>query len=352
MVNNVVNATYVETYDLRTVTGRMAILGIHTPTAVALKKMYRGFFEQYRKVKIHSCDLIGVCASSQSLSPAEVGLTAGLTDPRDVLNPILFKACTGENLDLLLDRIYSTPAAGENFGSIHREDITDADELSMYYQYLADDSFRKFHPQGGIHVSDLKPFVHRVATTQPFKWEIAEASLLSSPRIGDSSAALNSVNAQNPVIGFGGSDGSAGATPSVFISNGLEPMPWIETTYESNTTTANDDTGASTTVLATNLASSIPRIYCGVVILPPAILQPLYFRFQVRWHLSFKDFRPAYEIGPIVETPMEVQMGGTLTSTGPLYYNLYNVSSKLDNAYGSFDVNGSESVDVVNEVAH
>lgn len=351
MVNNVVNATYVETYDLRTVTGRMAILGIHTPTAVALKKMYRGFFEQYKKVKIHGCDLIGVCASSQALSPAEVGLTAGLTDPRDVLNPILFKACTGENLDLLLDRIYSNPSAGENFGSIHREDITDTDELGMYYQYLSDDSFRKFHPQGGIHVSDLKPFVHRVATTQPFKWSVGDGST-PQPKIGSAIDSNNYADASNPSSGFGGSDGTAGAFPSVFVSNGLEPMPWIETTYEGNTTTANDDTGQSTTVLATNLASSIPRIYCGVVILPPAILQPLYFRFQVRWHLSFKDFRPAYEIGPIVETPMEVQMGGTLTSTGPLYYNLYNVSSKLDNSYGSFDVNGSESVDVVNEVAH
>lgn len=349
MVNNVVNATYVETYDLRTVVGRMAILGIHTPTATTLKKMYRGFFEQYKKVKIHSCDIIGVCASSQSLSPAEVGLTAGLTDPRDVLNPILFKACTGENLDLLLDRIYSTPSAGENFGSIHREDITNTDELAMYYNYLADDSFRKFHPQGGIHVSDLKPFVHRVATTQPFKWQNAVDNV---PRIGNYNSADNTPASGRTGTGFGASDGTAGATPSVFISNGLEPMPWIETTFEANNETANDDTGASTTVLATNLASSIPRIYCGVVILPPAILQPLYFRFQVRWHLSFKDFRPAYEIGPIVETPMEVQMGGTLTSTGPLYYNLYNVSSKLDASYGSFDANGTESVDVVNEVAH
>lgn len=345
MVNNVVNATYVETYDLRTVVGRMAILGIHTPTATSLKKMYRGFFEQYKRVKVHGCDIIGVCASSQSLTPAEVGLTAGLTDPRDVLNPILFKACTGENLDLLLDRIYSNPSAGENFGSVHREDITDADELGMYYQYLSDDSFRKFHPQGGIHVSDLKPFVHRVATTQSFKWSVGADG---RPSISQS----NGPDGYGGVQGFAGSDGTNAGTSSVFISNGLEPMPWIETTFEGNTSTANDDTGTSATVLATNLASSIPRIYCGVVILPPAVLQPLYFRFQVRWHISFKDFRPAYEIGPIVETPMEVSMGGTLSSTGPLYYNLYNVSSKLDASYGSFDANGTESVDVVNEVAH
>lgn len=348
MVNNVVNATYVETYDMRTTVGKMAILGIHTPTAIALKKMYKGFFEQYRKVKINGCDIVGVCASSQSLTPAEVGIEAGLTDPRDVLNPILFKACTGENLDLLLDRIYSTPTGTEDVGSIHREDTNVADELGMYYQYLADDSFRKFHPQGGIRVSSLKPFVHKVATTQPFKWTVGSPSFASDvPEIGSANnPSNNTVSAETRAFGFGGSNGSNGASTSVFISNGLEPMPWIETTYEALQTPVE-----GSAVVSTVLASSIPRIYCGVVILPPAVLQPLYFRFSVRWHVSFKDFRPAYEIGPISSDVFEDQIGSYGGSTGPLYYNLYNVSSKLDNSYGSFDVNGSESVDVVNEKA-
>lgn len=342
MVNNVVNATYVETYDLRTTVGTMAILGIHTPTAVALKKMYRGFFEQYKKVKIHGCDIVGVCASNQSLTPNEVGLTAGLTDPRDVLNPILFKACTGENLDLLLDRVYSAPSPSEDFGSVHRENTNLSTEIGMYYTYLADDSFRKFHPQGGIRVNNLKPFVHKVATTQPFKWSSGPSV---EPRITGGSA-----------VGFGSSDGTNGVAPSVFVSNGLEPMPWIETTYEANQDTAYDADGGNSTVLSTVLASSIPRIYCGVIILPPAVLQPLYFRFSIAWHVSFKDFRPAYEIGSIEENDFPVTEGAVVGNgtvlAGPLYYNLYNVNSKLDNSYGSFDVNGSESVDIVNEVAH
>lgn len=348
MVNNVVNATYVETYDMRTTVGKMAILGIHTPTAISLKKMYKGFFEQYRKVKINGCDIVGVCASSQSLTPAEVGIEAGLTDPRDVLNPILFKACTGENLDLLLDRIYSVPSGTEDVGSIHREETNVVDELGMYYQYLADDSFRKFHPQGGIRVSSLKPFVHRVATTQPFKWETNRPGNVDVPLIGLGNSSDQNTSSHGAYgYGFGASDGSAGAVPSVFISNGLEPMPWIETTYESTEIPVE-----GSAVVSTVLASSIPRIYCGVVILPPAVLQPLYFRFSIRWHVSFKDFRPAYEIGPISADVFEEQKGAYGGSTGPLYYNLYNVSSKLDNSYGSFDVNGSESVDVVNEVAH
>lgn len=327
MVNNVVNATYVETYDLKTTIGKITIMGIHTPTALSLKKMYKGFFEQYKKIKINSCDIVGVCASTQSLTPNEVGMEAGKTSPREVLDPILFKATTGENLNLLLDQIYGN--TGNDFGSVHRiESATDADR---YYAMLADDTFRKFHPQGGVRVSSLRPFVHKVATTQPFKWEVGPTA--NRPRIGS-----------NFVQDFAGSDGTANSAnnPSVFISNGLESMPWIETTYE-GTEDIIDGEGSTENVLSTVLAANIPRVYCGVLILPPAEYTSLYFRFQVRWHVSFKDFRPAYEIGPLGAAVGETDIG---FSSSNLYFNLYNVASKLDAEYGSFDVNGAESAEL------
>lgn len=333
MVNNVVNATYVETYDLKTTIGKITIMGIHTPTALSLKKMYKGFFEQYKKIKINSCDIVGVCASTQSLTPNEVGMEAGKTSPREVLDPILFKACTGENLNLLLDQIYGT--SGSDIGSIHRmESATDADR---YYAMLADDTFRKFHPQGGVRVSSLKPFVHKVASTQPFKWEVGGNNV---PNIGNTSS--SGAGNQTYGTGFGGSNGSAAQVPSVFISNGIEPMPWLETTFE-GTEEIIDGEGATETVVSTVLATNIPRCYCGVLVLPPAEYTSLYFRFSVRWHVSFKDFRPAYEIGPLGSAVGSTDIG---FSSGNLYYNLYNVSSKLDAEYGSFDANGVESAEL------
>lgn len=329
MVNNVINATYAETYDLKTTIGKVTLMGIHTPTALALKKMYKGFFEQYKKVKINSCDIAGVCASKQSLTPNEVGMEAGKTSPREVMDPILFSACTGENLNLLLDQIYGS--GGNDYGSLHR--IESEADVGRYYTMLADDRFRQFHPQGGIFVSNLKPFVHKVATTQPFKWENFQTNI---PNIANAGGASGGAARY-----FGGSDGSNVGTPSVFVSNGLEPMPWIETTYEANETPVE---GAA--VVSTVLAASIPRVYCGVVVLPPAEYTSLYFRFTVRWHISFKDFRPAYEIGPLDEAVFEEQKGMNGGPTGPLYYNLYNVASKLDSEYGSFDVNGADSADL------
>lgn len=347
MVKNTIFATYTETYDINTKVGQLALLGIHTPTAIALKRMFKGFFEQYRKFKINGCDIVGVCASNQALSPGEVGLTVGLTDPRDVLNPILFKACTGEQLNLLLDKIYSN--GNLNNGSVAIKSLTTPSELDAYYTMLADDSFRKFHPQGGVRISGLKPFVFKVATTQPFKWTLAPSPNRGYvPEIGQGNEANNTVENASYGFGFGGPNGSPGGTNSVFVTNGIEPMPWLETTYEDTQTDLND-----VSQVATVLASSVPRCYCGVLALPPAILQPLYFRFSIRWSISFRDFRPAYEIGSIGENGGNIgDVDGTSEygmGSQNLYYNLYNMPSKLNNEYGSFDANGVEIAEVVNE---
>lgn len=347
MVKNTIFATYTETYDINTQVGKMAILGIHTPTAVSVKRMFKGFFEQYRKVKINGCDIVGVCASNQALTPAEVGLTAGQTDPRDVLNPILFKACTGEQLNLLLDKIYGSSAT--SFGSTSHLVTANSDDLGAYYTMLSDDSFRKFHPQGGVRISSLRPYVFKVATTQPFKWSASSSSNgYDRPIVGSATESNNTASYSASIAGAGGPNGSSGAVPSVFVSNGIEPMPWLETTYE----TAIDD-AVGTAQTATVIASNIPRCYCGVLCLPPALLQPLYFRFQIRWSVSFRDFRPAYEIGSVgtnggnAQDPDGVDEYGMQSNN--LYYNLYNVPSSLTKEYGSFDANGVEFAEVVNE---
>lgn len=69
MTSNTIHATYTETYDLNTINGELSLLGIHTPQSKSLKRMFHGFFEQYRKVKILGCNLKMVCASTQRLTP-------------------------------------------------------------------------------------------------------------------------------------------------------------------------------------------------------------------------------------------------------------------------------------------
>lgn len=351
MVSNIVNATYTETYDLNTALGELSLLGVHTPQATALKKMFKGFFENYRRFKVVSCDIAMVCATQQSLTPDQVGIeeSAGLVDPRDILNPILFKACTGESLNVLLNQIYNKSeevgTSAINSSSSISQHIDSRDEaLGSYYTLLSDDSFRKEHPQRGLMISGLRPMVHRVVTTQPFKWSVrGSASGItadSSPAIGDPAT-----SGLDRVAGFGGPSGSnvtnrSPTNPSIFVSNGLTEMPWLDTTYEM----------IDSNLPVERTITDVPRVYLGCIILPPALLQRLFFRMRIRWHIAFKDFRPAYEVGAFTVNS-QVSLNGTIgmPSETASYFNIYHSPVTLDKSMSSFDANGVSEVNTVME---
>lgn len=352
MVMNTVHATYTETYDLNTAVNELSILAIHTPQADALKKMFKGFFEQYKKVKVNSCNIAMVCASQQALTPDLLGVgTEGSVDPRDVLNPILFKACTGDNLNVILNQAYNQTEAiiGSSIDQ-HLDDRVsptgDNTALEAYYTMLSDDTWRKEHPQRGLVVTGLKPFVHKVVTTQPFKW----AGANSTADVPYFEAAANGAAIVHGHA-FGGPSasktGDANPTsPTVFVSNGITEMPWLDTVYQS----LKQDLSAEGTpsVLGNYLINRIPRCYCGVIVLPPAINQRLFFRMRISWSISFRDFRPAYECGPVtggVYDDSTTPLGDSINS----YWNLYHNATTLSRSLSSFDANGLAEVDTVME---
>lgn len=166
MATNYVTAKYQEIYDFGTQAGKTTILGIHTPDDGNVYNMLSGFFDQFRKYKYSGCSVSMVPAAQLPADPLQVSFEAGdLTcDPRDLLNPILFHGCHGEELSEILDNIYYK---GSNpMGSVH-EGVTDtALAESSYYAALSDPSFRKYGIQSGARVS-LKPMVHPVALTNP-----------------------------------------------------------------------------------------------------------------------------------------------------------------------------------------
>lgn len=364
MVNNTIHATYTETYDVNTIQDELSLLAIHTPQALSLKRMFHGFFEQYKKFKILGCNFRMVCAARQDLDPTLTGAGAGQIDPRNVLNPILFKACTGEHIDMLCDQIYNkseevTLGAAQT-GSIAQH-IDYGQAIDAYYQLLADDSWRKEHPQRGITVMGLKPMVHKVVTTQPFKWSIVNAQtsdgVNDQPRIAGGAS-----NATNTVRGFGAQSGSkVSSTDPVnyncFVSNGITEMPWLDTAYTQVCAYADGEGEETVTKKAALLCTNVPRVYMGALVLPPAIGETgnLYFRIQINWHILFKDFRAAQDLMPIspiadinvLDEPISSQ---TLDPEVPVtYYNLYHSSSKLAKDYGSFDTSGIASVDKITE---
>lgn len=358
MVMNTVHATYTETYDLNTAINEISLLGVHTPMARALKSQFKGFYEQYRKYKIVGCNIAMVCASQQSLTPSEVGLEAGQVDPRDILNPILFKACTGENLNEILNQIYASGTALQNTSSLIQHIDNSSQAQNMYYQLLADDTWRKEHPQRGLFVKGLKPLVHKIVTTQPLRW-----TGYMDAAIRNSSSAPGS---DGNVFGFGSPSGTpvAGVTPNVsndtvFVSDGTVDMPWLDTTYD-GTVSYTPAGGSETLVKSQRLIVSVPRVFCGCIILPPAILQRLFFRLQISWHIMFKDFRPAFEVGALVDANLPTekyndpvftgQALGSSQSENPTYWNIYHdATTKLDKEFSSFDVNGQAEVTQVME---
>lgn len=354
MVSNIVNATYTETYDLNTALGELSLLGVHTPQSDALKKMFKGFFENYRRYKIISCDIAMVCATQQALTPDQVGIeeSAGLVDPRDILNPILFKACTGESMNVLLDQIYNNSeevntSVPQSSSSIAQHIDTREEALGSYYTLLSDDSFRKEHPQRGLFIQGLKPMVHKVVTTQPFKWtgarDFQNYGLGGGPIIAGDDRNANT----HATGGFGAPSGSnsfEGNTinPSVFVSNGLTEMPWLDTTHTI------EATATGMPIVAT--IQSVPRVYLGCIVLPPALLQRLFFRMRIRWHIAFKDFRPAYEVGAFSVNSQE-GINGTIgmPSETASYFNIYHSPVTLDKSMSSFDANGVSEVSTVME---
>lgn len=376
MVNQIINATYTETYDLNTAIGELSMLAVHTPQAPSLKRMFHGFFENYKKYRINGCHIRMVCASQQALTPDLVGLSEGQVDPRDILNPILFKACTGESINILLDQIYNAAdpeLVGTDKGSLAHHATTRSSAQTAYYQMLSDDTWRKEHPQRGLEVTGLRPMVHKVVTTQPFKWS-GRAGAYSSgdgylgelglPKVRGSSDNEGTIGASNSV-GFGSPSGSFVSdvtNPTVFVSNGLTDMPWLETAVVRNITVLDDEGGDPIDVKSKLMINDVPRVYMGCIILPPAILQRLFFRMQISWSVSFRDWRPAFEYGPLDSSnaeydPVKPFPGMVDASNGntDTYFNLYHSASARSNdgsfgkEYSSFTTTEETEVETVME---
>lgn len=362
MVNNQIHATYMETYDINTIQNELSILAIHTPQSDTLKRFFHGLYEQYSKMKVLGCNFSIQCASKQELDPTLIGNGQGQIDPRDVLNPILFKACTGEGINALLDQIYNASEevapSGSLLGSSIAQHIDANRALDAYYSLLADGSFRQAHPQRGMVVQGLKPMVHKVVTTQPFKWSVASGSSgNSNPRIAGASTPTAT---STPPLGFGGQSGSHEGTsdpvnPSVFISNGVTEMPWLDTAYSRIHTFADSTGETAGTAKAYSLQANIPRVYMGALVLPPSAgtYTNLYFRITVVWHILFKDFRFSQDLLPVaapsgIDTNTDSIEGHGLADMNG-YFNMYHTATKLQKDVGSFDTQGVESIECIME---
>lgn len=324
MATNYAHATYTEVIDLQTTADKISIIGIHTPVGKKAYARLRGFFRQFRKFKYNGIkSLVMVPAANLPVDP--LGLTGvvgttDLMDPRDTLNPILFHGCHGESLTNVLDTIYRSTvytdsgvntaqaADGSNVAdSAEMFDVNISDDLFQYYSKLTDSSWRKFGIQSGVKLRNLHPLVHQVVQNMPTlpaglsaDEYVANAGVFSHvyevegsnvPRNypidgppGNKRLQTNEVftpvDQVTPVHQVVAGDYVAGSYVPAYkqqFTNRMSRLGWLPTAIPQR--------GEASARIVTT-----PKLFMGVMVLPPAYNIEQFFRMVITHSFSFKEF--------------------------------------------------------------
>jgi hypothetical protein len=313
-----------ETYDLSTKPDKMGLLGIHTPDGKLVYNMWRGFFENFRKMRYVSCDVAMACASMLPADPLQIGVEAGDIAPQDMFNPILYKACSNDSMSNLLNKIYAggglydedpwlnkNSVSSENTPEFVFDDTKDVDQFAMYYGLLADtDGWRKAMPQAGLEMRNLVPLTFSLVATQ------GQPSVVA--RLADNAVFY-------PSAGGEGEGNQVITIPSYigrYMRGDTHRMPAFDTmVMTANGVTRNDKVaGVHTVNSSTNVpkvgdvVNNIPELagradnnaivpnldapncFVGAIVLPPAKLNRLYYRLKVTWTVEFTEPRPLTDI--------------------------------------------------------
>lgn len=330
MSTNFAKAKYQEIYDIQTVSDKVSIIAIHTPTGSKPRQMLSGFFTQFRKYKYDGCSVVGTPAQRLGLSTPQLSTAAGdsMVNPKDVFNPALVRGCHGDNLGTALNSIYKGQFDQE--GSTIGKDSNSSSVLikngltweQMYYRMLQDPSFKKFSLNSGIKITGLHPMVYNVASNH----QIVP---------NDNSQSVGSLVLDSETYNFeignslGGNvaDGKGGITPITpqFMTNRLQSLGWLDTQQVLN----------SSSLDGNPVFAQLPRIFMSVIVLPPAMSENVVtsMRFVVTHYFSFKEFNTSL----------------TLEGASEYYDWLINVSSKVK-TNDTFETNGlSDSVEIVSD---
>lgn len=269
-----------QTYDLSTAVNKMGILGIHTPPENLIRRLYGGFLLNYNKFKLDKCDLACACASVQPADPLQVGVQAGDIAPADMFNPILYRTCTNDSFNTIINRVYSY-SSGQTVqnqsivtaGTVGSDAFPDlANQTDVYYSLLAEDGWRKAMPQTGFSMTNVVPLVYNVLS-----------------QYGNVHAITSNASSERNVPQVSSSGNSVSNTAlQTFIRGNPQPMPALPTGYTWNTDVTSSAGGDWGTAYRPNEAL-IPPTWCGVIIMPPASLHILYFRISISWTISFFD---------------------------------------------------------------
>lgn len=314
MTTNYARASYTEIIDLQTINGQTSIIGIHTPTGLGPYQKLAGFFRSFRKFRYKGISrILMVPAANLPVDP--LGLTGvqgttDLMDPRDALNPIEFHGCHGESLDQVLNLFYvnngtgtpqndiTNPSPGFISTSADKVDVANVVSSVPYYRYLTDPSWKKFGIQSGVRLSRLHPLTWKVARTMPM---LPGSSAPGTGQIRTANAVTTegggvNVSTTPPLVNQAtypkgeiptvkNADGSFSVSFVQEFTNGVAPLGWLPTVTFGSSGVNNDDITQSAPQL-----TILPKIFMGMLVLPPAYNVEQYFRMSIRHVFEFREF--------------------------------------------------------------
>lgn len=280
-----------ETYDLHTLKNKMSVIGIHTPKAGIIKRNYPGLLMQCKAYRPVGCDVRLACASMLPLDPQGVGTTEGDVAPEDVFNPILYKAVSNFSMSQIEGFIHANysdwTSRGDSLDATNNGLLSD--DFDLYYGFLSDtNGWKHANPQAGLEMRNLTPLVYE------------QVYSMGGNGVNSRDGQIPQNAQQIPMP-----DGTVAQVGAISFRGKAKPMPWLNCTTAFvgsgtlNTAAPGFDFGNTTSdALPVNAQVGVPapKIYCGLILIPPSRLHQLFYRMVVEWTLEFSSIRSMTEI--------------------------------------------------------
>lgn len=298
-----------ETYDLSTQVNKMGLLAIHTPDLKLFARHWGGAMMNHKKFRFVKCDVAMACASMLPADPLQIGVEAGDLAPQDMFNPILYKAVSNDSYNSLLNYLQvkynllvnNSQENNHAKNSVVADNNTEfkdgldkvVDQWNMYYGLLSNTAgWKKAMPQAGLTMRGLFPIVYSLVSN------LGNAQGIYSTNNDNSTAELSAVSmmAKEELIGRTGS--AAGATTGATFRGPSMRMPSLPTKalFDDTNVTGSvvlrysdpvypNGTDVNNNILPLGIPY-IPPCYVGVIVLPPAKLNKLYYRLKVTWTIE------------------------------------------------------------------
>lgn len=319
-----VTVTVSETYDLATKPNKMSLLGIKTPPIAFIRKMYPGFFLNYKMMKLEKCDVAMSCASVLPADPQQIGTEVGSIAPADMMNPILFKAVSNESMSTIESRLAGLLGTqsfeGQSvIGTV--DGVTpEADEFPAYYGILSNrDGWRVAVPQQGMSMTDLVPICFEQLYN--YAWNGPDAP--RDQNLVHTLSNTGTVEFKNLLKPIRGNSKPLPAFATSVLSGRLNDSqkPILAAPGFVNEDVARDGSPGGVPYEAFTQVPDIGPFYVACILMPPSKLQVLYYRLVVRWTVSFYGPRQISEIVNID--------GGFSAVAGSTYFSNYSFGSSL-----------------------